>query len=144
MGRRQVREKILQTLYQLDLNPEPAEKVVERVKKSLPEEEGAFFGRVVRGVLSRMDQLDAVLRDFLKKGWSLGRLAVVDRAVLRMALYELLFEEEIPPGVTLNEAVDLAKAYSTEESGKFINGVLGAIVEKQEEILERLAEGEHE
>ncbi|BCU81592.1 N utilization substance protein B [Polycladomyces abyssicola] len=144
MGRRQVREKILQTLYQLDLNPEPAEKVIERVKKSLPEDERAFFGRVVGGVLSRMDRLDAVLGDFLKKGWSLYRLAIVDRAVLRMALYELMFEEEIPPGVTLNEAVELAKAYSTEESGKFVNGVLGAIVERQEEIRERLTKEELE
>ncbi len=81
-----------------------------------------------------MPRLDPVIQGYLKQDWTLSRLSPVDRAILRMAVCELLYEEEIPEGVSLNEAVELAKTFSTEESARFINGVLGSMVKNLDEV----------
>ncbi|PTX53928.1 NusB antitermination factor [Melghirimyces profundicolus] len=138
MSRRLVREKALQTLYQNELNPAGGDRSVEAAARSLQketgEEEVSFFLRLTRGVLKEMPVLDPVIQRFLKKEWPLSRLSYIDRSILRLAVYELLFEDGIPEGATLNEAVELAKTFSSEDSARFINGVLGSMVKNMEEV----------
>ncbi|MFO7289486.1 NusB antitermination factor [Planifilum fulgidum] len=138
MSRRVAREKALQALYQSDVRGEE-EEGVQSLAEEVSERERPFFWRLVRGVWEKRQVIDPVIGQHLKKGWSLSRLAVVDRSILRMAVYELLFEPEIPYGVTLNEAVELAKTFGDENSGRFVNGVLGGVVKNIETIREQLA-----
>jgi N utilization substance protein B len=86
-----------------------------------------FAVRLVKGVQERMDDIDAILAD-TSPGWSQERQVAVDRSILRLATYEMRFMPEVPTGATINEAVELAKKYSTAESPRFVNGVLGALV----------------
>lgn len=139
MSRRVARKKALQALYQFDLSG--GEEGIRDLAEDVPVQERSFFWHLVRGTWEKRNLIDPVIKQHLKKGWTLARLAVVDRAILRMAVYELLFNSEIPYGVTLNEAVELAKTFGDENSGRFINGVLGAILENIETIRKRLVEG---
>lgn len=86
--------------------------------------------RLVAGVTARMDELDAVLEEASER-WRVDRMPVVDRAILRLGLYELRYEHNTPVGVVVNEAVRLAKTYSTERSGAFVNGVLATLAERE-------------
>jgi len=83
-----------------------------------------YADRVIWGALEHQAQLDSIIENFLK-GWELDRLSRVDLALMRLAIYEMLREPDVPFGVAVNEAVELAKAYGTDESPAFINGVLG-------------------
>lgn len=96
--------------------------------KNMPvlETTASFMLRMVHGTTEKRDEIDACLAA-LSTGWALDRQAAVDRNIMRLAAYELLFEPGIPAGASINEAVELAKKYSTAESGRFVNGVLGAI-----------------
>ncbi len=86
--------------------------------------------RLVKGVTAHLDELDVAINE-VAEGWRTERMPVVDRAILRMAAYELLYETETPVAVVLSEAVRLAKLYSTEKSGGFVNGVLAKLAETQ-------------
>jgi transcription antitermination factor NusB len=86
----------------------------------------AFALRLVQGVRDRWEELDATIRS-VAQNWDIGRMAVIDRNVLRLATYELLFCRDIPPKVAINEAIELGKRYSTANSGAFINGILDKI-----------------
>ncbi len=85
-----------------------------------------FAEPLIRGTLAHRDEIDAKIRQYALN-WDLHRMAVVDRNVMRLAIYEMLYREDIPPVVSINEAVDIAKKYSTPESGKFVNGILDRI-----------------
>lgn len=140
MSRRVAREKVLQALYQFDLCGKE-EEGIRNLAEEVPEQERSFFWQMVRGTWEKRQSIDPVIERYLKKGWTLSRLAVVDRSIMRMAVYELLFEPAIPYGVTLNEAVELAKTFGDENSGRFVNGVLGSIVEDMDSIREHFTEG---
>ncbi len=126
--RREAREWAVQLLFQLDLNP-PDEKgldpVFERFWEGVesPAEFRAFAERLVRGVLEHRVKLDKRIAGVLQN-WEMKRLAVVDRNILRLAAFELYHCPDIPPVVTINEAVDVAKYFGTAESGRFVNGIL--------------------
>ncbi|MFD1428074.1 transcription antitermination factor NusB [Kroppenstedtia sanguinis] len=132
------REKALQTLYQNELNPDGVERAMNKGARYLRAEAGGgasdFFLRLVQAVIQNMSRLDPVIQGYLKEDWTLSRLSLVDRSILRMAVCELLYETEIPEGASLNEAVELAKTFSTEESARFINGVLGSVVKNLDEV----------
>ena len=85
-----------------------------------------FADPLIRGVLEHRAQIDRVIEQHVRN-WSLDRMAAVDRNVLRLAAYEMLHREDIPPVVSINEAVDIAKKFSTHDSGKFVNGILDKI-----------------
>jgi transcription antitermination protein NusB len=85
-----------------------------------------FADPLIRGTIEHRDEADAQIKKFAKN-WDLRRMAVVDRNILRLAIYEMLHREDIPPVVSINEAVDIAKKFSTEDSGKFVNGILDKI-----------------
>lgn len=139
MSRRSARETIFKTLYQSDITGENPETVLaqELMQESMPQEHDKEFARgMVMGITQKMQQLDDALAPHLKK-WALKRLPFTDRAILRLAIYELLFASEVPAAVSINEALELAKKYSDEKSAAFINGVLDKIYHSiSEEIAE--------
>jgi N utilization substance protein B len=85
-----------------------------------------FADKLIRGVIERRDELDKRIMQHAQN-WELHRMAIVDRNILRLAVYEMLYREDIPPVVSINEAVDIAKRFSTQDSGKFVNGLLDKI-----------------
>lgn len=128
MSRRVAREKALQCLYQMDVAHVSGEEALTNVTENTDVRDLTFLRNLVSGTDEHLQRIDGVLKQYTT-GWELDRMAVVDRNVLRMAIYELLYEPDVPVGVVVNEAVELAKAFSTPESGKFVNGVLGKIIE---------------
>lgn len=92
----------------------------------MPEDVREFTERIARGTIEHLPQIDQKITSYTEN-WQLNRMAVVDRNILRFAAYELLYMDDIPPKVTINEAVNVAKKYSQDEAGKFVNGVLDKI-----------------
>ena len=150
--RREARERAVQFLFQHDLNPPEnldaaleqfwhAQRVAAHVDESkatwgerfeLPPptaEEAAlrvFADPLIRGTIQNRDACDEIIKKHAKN-WDLHRIATVDRNVMRLAIYEMLHREDIPPVVSINEAVDIAKKFSTVDSGKFVNGILDKV-----------------
>jgi N utilization substance protein B len=128
-SRRSSRELALRALYQVDLGRASPQEAVTSVSdpERYAEDTLAFASDLVLGTGSNLQHIDEVIEGY-SRGWSLSRMASVDRNILRLAVYELLFLPDIPPSVTADEAVELAKKYSTAESGRFVNGVLGNVI----------------
>jgi N utilization substance protein B len=151
--RREARERAVQFLFQHDLNPpENLEEALAHFWNSqrgtvIADEKGKahwgqpvelpaptteelatrlFADKLIRGVLEHREELDNQIKQ-RAENWDLHRMAVVDRNILRLAIYEMLHRDDIPPVVSINEAVDIAKKFSTEDSGKFVNGILDKI-----------------
>lgn len=150
--RRLARERAVQFLFQHDLNPtDDVGAAVDHFWETqrlaaLPENEGPTWGQpievpppttddvalrefadsLIRGCLEHRAELDEIIKSH-SKNWGLHRIAAVDRNILRLALYEMLHREDIPPVVSINEAVDIAKKFSTQDSGKFVNGILDKV-----------------
>jgi N utilization substance protein B len=151
--RREARERAVQFLFQYDLNP--PEKLDEALAQfwnsqraaAIAEDKGAatwgeetelpeptldeaamrlFAEPLIKGTLEHRDEVDEVIKKHAKN-WELHRIAAVDRNILRLAIYEMLHREDIPPVVSINEAVDIAKKFSTQDSGKFVNGILDKV-----------------
>lgn len=144
MKRRMAREMAIHCLYQLEMNgvtPDEALKMVVEEANEVESEIGmegkhavAMRDQVLQWVTSaweQREQLDQYLSGYLK-GWQVDRLSRVDRQILRFAAYELIHREDVPPKVVVNEAVILAKHFGTDESGKFVNGVLGQMLRDRE------------
>ncbi len=121
-SRREQRERVLGLLYEADAKGLPASQVI----AELPVPPDEFVVDLVEGVGSRADEVDKLIADNAID-WSLARMPVVDRTLLRVATFELLARPDVPTGAVISEAVELAKQYSTDESGRFVNGVLASI-----------------
>ncbi len=128
--RRLTREKVLQVLYAFELSKEPITGIMENILGELKphKEDYSFATRLVYSVLDHQDAIEVFIRKKVAH-WEFDRIAVVDRMLLRMGIAELLYFSDIPPKVTINESIEVAKNFSTEKSGKFINGVLDAVLE---------------
>ena len=128
-SRRAARELALNVRYQVDVAKIPPQEALETALENTGLQEAAaeFATGLVKGVLKYREDIDEKLKD-LSVGWELQRQPAVDRNILRMAVYEIEHLDYIPVSVSINEAVELAKMFSTEESGRFVNGVLGALV----------------
>ena len=126
--RRIVREKVLQTLYAFELSHEPLDFVISQLLSELKEdrETFAFAELLVRKTVEFQDDIDAMIRKRVAN-WEFNRIAVMDRLILRMCICELLHFEDIPPKVSINEAIEIARRYSTDKSDKFVNGVLDSV-----------------
>ena len=152
--RREAREKAVQFLFQHDLNPPSDLKdALDRFwasqcsaqkgagpEPASPEESPQnldgpdtyessvrlFADPLIAGVLEQRDEVDAVIKKHARN-WDISRMAVVDRNVLRLAIFEMLHRDDIPPVVSINEAVDISKRFSTEDSGRFVNGILDRV-----------------
>jgi transcription antitermination protein NusB len=121
-ARRRARERALELLYEAETKGlSPSELLAE-----LPVAPEGYASQLVQGVEQRAEEVNGLLRRHAA-GWTVERMAAIDRCVLRIATYELLGEPEVPVAVVLDEAVDLAKAYSTEDSGRYVNGVLSGV-----------------
>lgn len=122
------RECALQVLYQIDITEDSAENLLSAfwVNKNIESEVKDFARALVNGVVENMKRIDETITKYASN-WKLTRMAVIDRNVLRLATYELLYCEDIPPKVSINEAIDLAKKYGDMDSGKFVNGILDRI-----------------
>jgi len=127
-GRRAAREIALNVLYQIDVARIPPDEALQTAMENTGLDETAqeFATALVKGTLEHMRVIDEKLKS-LSIGWDPQRQPSVDRNILRMAMFEILYQDHIPPSVSINEAVELAKKFSTEDSGKFINGVLGTL-----------------
>ena len=127
-GRRISRELALQVLFQIDLvnaNMEESFKYIFDNHK-YPEEVKEFTLLIVKGVVSRLSEIDKAIKAYTDN-WSLERITNIDRNILRMAIYEILYLKDIPKSVSINEAIELAKKFGTKSSFSFVNGVLGKI-----------------
>jgi len=130
----------LQTLYEEDFRLEvndPSASLDEILERNIGRydetiEDKAFIEELVRGIKNKQTELDETIRPVAPE-WPIEQIARMDRIILRIGVYELLFEKGVPPKVAINEAVELAKAFGGDNSSKFINGVLGTILRNQEE-----------
>jgi N utilization substance protein B len=121
-SRREARERAFHLLYESEMKNEGSSDVL----AALPLEPDTFAVELVMGVSQEGDVIDSLIIDHAHN-WELDRMPALDRALLRLATYELAFRPDVPTGAVISEAVDLAKRYSTDDSGKFVNGVLSAI-----------------
>ena len=126
--RRRARELAMQALFYMDAIQNASPQVLERFCENFTPSQKArpFFMKLVNGVLESRPQIDALIERF-SKNWRVHRMTCVDRNVLRVAVFEMLFCPDIPPKVSINEAIDVGKKFGTEESGAFINGIIDSI-----------------
>lgn len=129
MGRRRkARETTLQILFQLEFNDSALEEILSQYWSNRKAEKDVkeYSRWLVENIVKGRDSLDKIIQSF-SENWRLSRMAVVDRNILRMAVFELCCEENIAPAVVINEAIEIAKKYSSAQSATFINGILDAI-----------------
>ncbi len=126
--RHKARTLALQALYEVDSVARPPESVVERLLSDakLSEENNDFVRELVKGTTKNRDEIDRHIQK-LAPAWPVNQLALIDRNILRLAIFEILFDNKVPVKVAVNEAVELAKTFGSESSAKFINGVLGSV-----------------
>jgi N utilization substance protein B len=122
LSRRRARKQAFLVLYQSDVNGSPVGAAFERWRSYRGDLED-YAVRLARGVEREVEDLDALLSE-VSVGWPVHRMSAVDRTILRLALYEMLFVEDVPPDVAVNEAVELARGFSGEEAPAFVGGVL--------------------
>ncbi|OWA37036.1 N utilization substance protein B [Saccharibacillus sp. O16] len=149
MKRRLGRELAVQSLYQMEMNEVAAFDAVSMlITEAGDENEGEvkledadrlaeYVLGLVNGVWTNKTAIDDLLGVYLK-GWQISRLSRVDRQILRLAAYEMIFAEDVPAKVAVNEAIELSKHFGTDESGKFVNGVLGKMIQDVEELKKKL------
>lgn len=126
--RRQGREAALKLLYALEMTHTDVQEVLNAawIEEVVPHDVRDFVMTLVAGVGAHREEIDAMIRAW-SSHWSLTRIGAVERNLLRMAIYELLFMPEIPPNVTINEAIEVAKSYGAEEAWLFVNGILDRV-----------------
>ena len=139
--RRKARAFALQALYELDVTERPAGSSFEWLKTEmgLPEESASYSLELMEGVTSRRHEIDRAIHKFAP-AWPVNQLPVVDRNILRMALFEIHFGHGVPRKVAINEAVELAKTFGSESSPRFVNGVLGSVMDEMQQIETRTEE----
>ncbi len=126
--RRIIREKVLQTLYAYEMNSENINSLKKDIFGEIEDETDKKFGEdLITRVILNKENLDKKIQERVSN-WEMNRIALIDKILLRMAICELLFFPDIPPKVSINEAIEIAKEFSTAGSGKFINGILDAIL----------------
>ncbi len=125
-ARRKARIIALQALYEVDSIGHEIEGVVTRLlaKKRLSEENAAFTRELVSGVIQNRERIDQSIRNFAP-AWPVDQIPIVDRNILRLAIFEILLNNKVPVSAAINEAVELAKTFGSDNSSKFVNGVLG-------------------
>lgn len=128
MSRKRARIGAMQALFAMDINNDFSTDKLEvfMENNNFQGDEVDYINRVVPDILDRLEVVDETIEKNLK-GWTMARLAKVDRQILRVAVYEFLYKDDIPEEVSINEAVEIARLYSSDEAPKFINGILGTI-----------------
>ncbi len=129
-NRHLARTVAMQSLYEWDFSGRK-QNLVELTRHNLKEfapdfNDGGFSERIVKGIAAHQNEIDAVIKQYAPE-WPIQQITIVDRNILRIGVYELKFAKDIPPKVAINEAIELAKSFGGESSGRFVNGVLGAV-----------------
>ncbi|WP_433939212.1 transcription antitermination factor NusB [Paenibacillus lautus] len=149
MKRRVAREIVVQSLYQMEMNEVDSLEAVSMLLSEAAEENETervigdevqmkeYVLQLVNGTWESKDSIDELLAHYLK-GWQVSRLSRVDRQILRLAVYELTYRDDVPGKVAVNEAIELSKHFGTEESGKFVNGVLGRMIQELDQVKVKL------
>lgn len=134
-SRHQARQVALQALYELDCTAHSVPEVLmQRLKQeSLPDDVRPFVYQLVNGVLLHRQQLDDLIQEYAPE-WPVDQMAIIDRNILRMSIYEIAISKSAPLRVVINEAVELAKDYGAETAPRFVNGVLGSLAAKEDVI----------
>jgi N utilization substance protein B len=132
--RHKARELALQLLYQIDISQTSSDEAlpVFWAREKTEEDVREFVADLVKGVSDHREEIDQKIEK-QSKNWKIYRMACIDRNILRMAIYEIFYRTDIPRNVTLDEAIELAKTFGTEDSGSFVNGVLDAIPIEEED-----------
>ena len=140
--RRRARRVTLETLYEYDIvSHDPAEVLEQRLEASPMERAGVEFAQqLIHGVIAYQEQMDTLIARFAPE-WPLDQMAVIDRNILRIAIYEFLVTDETPVKVAINEAVELAKVYGSDSAPRFINGVLGTLADHQDSLRREVLQG---
>lgn len=148
MKRRLARELTVQSMYHMEMNEVSAAEAIEMLLQEAAADNESevvlsdtaklrdYVKKLVEGAWEHRKALDELLAEYLK-GWQVSRLSRVDRQILRLAAYEMVFLDDVPAKVAVNEAIELSKHFGTEESGKFVNGVLGRIIQELEQLKSR-------
>lgn len=129
MNRHKARQKAMQILFQIDLTDQSLPEVLDNFLDV--HERDPFLMSIVEGVTEHLDELDQLISQHLEN-WTLERVGSVEKSILRMAAYEMTYRDDIPMSVSINEAVELAKTYSDEKAGQFVNGILSKISKAKE------------
>ena len=127
--RRRARELALTILYQREFRPEKHEEVLDVFwadHRGPPLEVGTYARELVEGTLTHREEIDTLITQYTEH-WHFSRIALVERNILRLATYEFIFRKEVPEKMILNEAIEIAKQYGSEDSGRFVNGILDKI-----------------
>lgn len=139
-SRHQARERALQILFQYDIHGRPGLWLdVFWKENEATGEARAFAERLVAGVLEQKQELDALISKYATN-WKISRMPIVDRNILRAGVYELLWMDDVPAKVTLNEAVELAKSFGDDEGSKFVNGILDKVLNQELTLAAKRAE----
>lgn len=130
--RSKARESALQILYQIDVTGDPVDAVLNQYwhTRNRNPEVVDFANEIVKGTTEHLSEIDAIISQH-SENWEISKMPIIDRNILRFAIYEILYMDDIPPRVTIDEAIDLANNFGTPNSGKFINGVLDKIMTLQ-------------
>ena len=127
LERRRARHQALHILYQREITEDTVARILEDASYSVEEGELTGFAReVLTGVEAHQGRLDRIIEE-ISENWALSRMPLVDRSILRLAVYEMLYRTDVPDSVAINEAVEMAKVYGGEDSSKFVNGILGRL-----------------
>ena len=131
MGRKVARESAMKLLYQMEINDDFSQDAIKVYfeNNSFKLDENEYINEVIKGINDNIEKIDSFIEKY-STGWKIKRIANIDLAILRIAIFEMIFKEDIPHQVSINEAIDVAKKYSTEESSKFINGLLGTFLKE--------------
>ena len=132
MSRRELREQIFKFIFRVEFNerdemPEQEDFFFEAQEPEPDEKDVRYISQKGNSILERLDEIDEMINE-KAKGWTTGRMGKVDLAILRLAVYEIMYDEDVPTGVAINEAVEIAKKFGQEESSGFVNGILAKFV----------------
>lgn len=136
--RRKARESTLQILFQLEFNESELENIFQSFwqEKKASKEIREYSRWLIEGITSHRERIDRLIQS-VSENWRIDRMALVDRNVLRIAVFELLYEERLAPAIVIDEAIEISKKYSSEEAATFVNGILDAARKKIEKMKKR-------
>ena len=136
MSRKVARESAMKLIYQMDINSQSPEELLESFyeneEQPVSSEDKAFIDDHLNGFVKEKDKIDTYIEKYLK-GWKLNRIAKVDLAIMRLAVYEMLYRTDVPNIVAVNEAIELAKTFGGDNSASFVNGILGNLIKELNE-----------
>ncbi len=134
MSRKSARESAMKLIYQIDINQVEVDELLENFydssEDSFSNQEKNYIKECIDGVIENKEHINQTIEGHLKSSWKLSRIAKVELAILRLGVYEMLYRDDVPDKVAVNEAIELAKLYCGEDSGTFVNGVLGSLIKE--------------